>query len=351
MKSIVTSLFVLVLTINGLLAQNNNLVVYSQDGYKFTLILNGIRQNTEPQTNVKVTGLNALNYQAKVIFANNMPDVDQNVYLMFGGEQGKNMEYSYSITKVKTKFKLKYKSEAPINTVVADPQQTVIVYNPNGPVANTAVVNTSTVNGGTTVVNSGTVGGASTTTTTTTTTTGADPMGGNVGVNVNGMGMGVNVNINATGTGANTNMSSTTTSSTTTTTTSSSTGGFTTTGGTTTTTIGGGNSGYVLQGYNGVYGCPYPMSPADFESAKESIKSKGFDESRLTIAKQIIGTNCLLSSQVKDLMKLMSFEETKLDLAKFAWPYTLDRGNYYKLNDAFSFESSIEELDNYIKSH
>lgn len=108
---------------------------------------------------------------------------------------------------------------------------------------------------------------------------------------------------------------------------------------------------YILPGYNGVYGCPYPMSASDFESAKSSIASKGFDESRLTIAKQIIGSNCLLCSQIKELMGLMSFEATKLDLAKFAWQHNLDRGNYYKLNDAFSFESSIDELSNYTEGH
>jgi len=108
---------------------------------------------------------------------------------------------------------------------------------------------------------------------------------------------------------------------------------------------------YVLQGYSGIYGCPYPMGQSDFESAKQTISSKGFDESRLTIAKQIIGSNCMLCSQIKELMKLMSFEETKLDLAKFAWNHNLDKGNYYKLNDAFSFESSIEELNTYTQSH
>ncbi|MGZ6539970.1 MAG: DUF4476 domain-containing protein, partial [Bacteroidia bacterium] len=72
---------------------------------------------------------------------------------------------------------------------------------------------------------------------------------------------------------------------------------------------------------------------------------------KLTIAKQIIGNNCLLCSQIKELMELMSFEQTKLDLAKFAWSHNLDKGNYYKLNDAFSFESSINELNQYTQSH
>ena len=58
-----------------------------------------------------------------------------------------------------------------------------------------------------------------------------------------------------------------------------------------------------------------------------------------------------LCKQIKELMELMSFEETKLELAKFAWHHNLDKGNYYQLNDAFGFESSIEELNKYTQSH
>jgi len=47
-------------------------------------------------------------------------------------------------------------------------------------------------------------------------------------------------------------------------------------------------------------------------------------------------------------MLLFSFEATRLDFAKFAYKYTYDISNYYKLNDAFTFESSIEELNNFI---
>jgi hypothetical protein len=47
-------------------------------------------------------------------------------------------------------------------------------------------------------------------------------------------------------------------------------------------------------------------------------------------------------------MTLFDFENTKLDFAKFAYDRTYDRANYYKVNDAFEFESSIEDLNRYI---
>ena len=108
---------------------------------------------------------------------------------------------------------------------------------------------------------------------------------------------------------------------------------------------------YVMPGYNGPVGCPWPMSPQDFQDVKNSIASKTFDDSKLTIAKQVISSNCLLCSQVKEIMLLFTFENTRLDLAKYSYGYTYDIGNYYKLNDAFTFESSIDELNEYINGY
>lgn len=121
----------------------------------------------------------------------------------------------------------------------------------------------------------------------------------------------------------------------------------------TTTTISNGNAGNpatvnYLPGYNGPIGCPVPMALQQFQSAKNSISSKSFESAKITIAKQIAGSNCLFASQVKDIMSLFSFEGTKIEFAKFAFAFTYDKGNYFIVNDAFDFDSSISELNKYI---
>ena len=108
---------------------------------------------------------------------------------------------------------------------------------------------------------------------------------------------------------------------------------------------------YVLPGYNGPVGCPYPLSPVEFSKVKESVKTKSFEDSKLTIAKQVLNSNCLLTSQVKELMMLFSYEDTRLDFAKEAYGHTFDIGNYYQLNDALQFESSIDDLNKFIGSY
>lgn len=120
---------------------------------------------------------------------------------------------------------------------------------------------------------------------------------------------------------------------------------------TTTTTSSGHSDHYNMPGYNGPIGCNWPMDEAQFSDAQRSVASKSFADTKLTVAKQITGANCLTTDQVRRIMEEFSFEDDKLTYAKFAYDKTYDIGNYYKLNDAFDFESSVDELNEYINGY
>mgnify|MGYP000524795864 CR=1 FL=1 len=152
----------------------------------------------------------------------------------------------------------------------------------------------------------------------------------NIDVNMGGMGIDMNVNMNETYTETH----ATTT--------------------TTTTSNGGGSVApdhYVMQGYNGAIGCPWPMNDNQFSDALRSVSSKRFDDEKATVAKQFTGSHCLTADQVSRMMSELTFEDAKLDYAKFAYNKTYDLGNYYKLNDAFDFSSSVDELNEYINGY
>ena len=92
------------------------------------------------------------------------------------------------------------------------------------------------------------------------------------------------------------------------------------------------------------------MTPEMFGQLKGSVGSKAFESSKMEVVKQALNGNYLSSAQVADLMRMMTFESTKLELAEYAYTHTVDRQNYYLVNNSFTFESSIGELDNYIKN-
>lgn len=107
----------------------------------------------------------------------------------------------------------------------------------------------------------------------------------------------------------------------------------------------------LVPGYSGPVGCSgYLMSDHQFEAAKKSISTKTFEDDKVTLAKQISGSNCLTTQQVMGIMDLFTFEQSKLSWAKMAYDRTHDIGNYWMLNDGFTFSSSIDELNDFIES-
>ncbi len=104
-------------------------------------------------------------------------------------------------------------------------------------------------------------------------------------------------------------------------------------------------------GWDNGYGNMQVMNSRTFDQFRQTLKNEGFDNSRLTIAKQTIGTNYFTAAQVKELVQLFSFDNSKLDLAKFSYRNTVDKNNYFLLNDAFSFSNSKEELARYIQAY
>jgi hypothetical protein len=326
MKRLFLLSFLVVAFSSNIMAQSD-VSFFCQDGLKFWVIINGIKQNDTPQTNVKVSGLAASNYKAKIIFDNNtIPAIEKTIYTK--DAEDKYYSMSYNIKKDKNgNYVLRLNS---MDEASAPPsgQYTTQLWVEERP----ATVQTNQT---TTTISSNTVNNAD---------------GGNVSISavdpMTGEGINLNMSVNTGTSGINGNGVVTTTTTTTTSTTSSTSGYQDNVIQTTNQP-----EHYIMQGYNGRIGCPWPMSGADFQSAKNSIASKSFDDTRLTIAKQVTSANCLFCSQVKEIMLLFSFEATRLDFAKFAYGYVYDQGNYFKLNDAFTFESSIDELNSYINGN
>ncbi len=85
-----------------------------------------------------------------------------------------------------------------------------------------------------------------------------------------------------------------------------------------------------------------------FSMMIQQISQQSFDSNRLQLAMQIVSSNRLTSAQVTDIARLLSFESSRLDFLKFAYPYVADPGSYFLVNNAFSFSSSVDELNRHI---
>ena len=92
-----------------------NLTVFSEDGDKFFLVLNGEKQNDVAQTNIKIEELPQPYYSAKIIFENTAIAPISKNNLMVTDAEGNMMDVTYKIRKDKSnKAKLSYYSMIPV---------------------------------------------------------------------------------------------------------------------------------------------------------------------------------------------------------------------------------------------
>jgi hypothetical protein len=325
MARLSTLLILILLVLHGF-AQTSDLVFFTDDGAKFILLIDGDQKNNEPAARVVATGIRTETPVVMVRFADSsIPQLKKSGYF------GSGKEYTVMITTNKKGERvLRPSGEAALGTAASkDPVKPIPTEFREDPPAVVVEPATSVPS----VI---------------TTTTVVEEVGGSnekvdINMGVNGVDINMSVNVDD-GTGETT----TTTTRTTTTSTTSTTGMIVTPPAT--KPVVKEPAVHSMPGYTGRIGCDWPMSDPEFTEAKKSIEGKSFEDTKMTLAKQVGSGRCFTVDQVKGLMDLFGFEDSKLDFAKYAYERTYDIDNYYRVNDAFSFESSVDELNEYIQA-
>ena len=106
-------------------------------------------------------------------------------------------------------------------------------------------------------------------------------------------------------------------------------------------------------GNNGTYGSNFgrSLSDVEFNQLLHNINRESSENNMMKSATQIINTNYLTSEQVKEMLQLFTFENNKLSLAELAYDKTVDKRNYFVINDVFNYSSSKHELARFIRNH
>jgi hypothetical protein len=309
-------LFTLLLLVPVSIFAQSSLTIFSEDGYKFYLVLNGQKQNNVAMTNVRIDGLTQPYYNTTIIFEDgSKAEIKKNVPVVDPGTNA----YADVTYKIKTQkdgdIKMRYFSAVPVvPNYVAPPDVYVMHYGQPAPPPPPAM------QGGTTV-----------TQTTVTQTDNGGNGGASMSVGIGGVNMNVNISDPTMGMGTTSTVTRTTT---------------------TTTDMGYGNSGYndapppppAARGRN----CRYAMDAGNFRSAKETVSNASFDETKLSTAKTVLTSNWMSTDQIMQVCNTFSFEASMLDFAKYAYDRCSDPGNYFKVGNVFAFDASRTELNEYI---
>jgi hypothetical protein len=104
------------------------------------------------------------------------------------------------------------------------------------------------------------------------------------------------------------------------------------------------DNGNGWSNYNGA------MSSQRFELLKEQVRKASFETAKTSVIKQAMKNNKITCQQLLQLMNEYSFESAKLQLAKDLYRNVVDVKNYFILNDAFTFQSSKDELADFLNN-
>jgi hypothetical protein len=339
-----------------LFAQSSLVSVFSEDGEKFWVVINGIKQNDKPQTNVKVTGLEQENYLFKIIFEDDkIASISKDVFTT--DVEGKATNCTYVLRKNKKgEMQMKINSYEPLDKKDAGEKvegQAVVEYHKDEKTTNDAIgVNMPGMEFNMNVsdeiqdgnqkesgVEKTQVKG---TKKSKTERTRSEGVGVNVQFNdpVSNEKVGINMNLNVhsdehDGLHSENEGSSETKDS------------------YTTKTKVYEKKSQAIPAKTGEKsnskGCISPVSGSDFSNIKSNLGKQAFEETRLKMLKDIMKRNCFNSAQIKEIMEQFSFEKNKLEVAKYGFDFCTDKNNYYILNEGFSFSSSVDELSNYLE--
>jgi len=110
-------LLVLSFCISGLLKAQNNLILLTETGAPFWLYLNEQKINDSAQSIVKATKIWDDTCRIKVVYTDKtLPDFSATAYFLQNGKSCKNLEFTYSVEKVKGKSVLTFISTNVIDT-------------------------------------------------------------------------------------------------------------------------------------------------------------------------------------------------------------------------------------------
>jgi len=96
--------------------------------------------------------------------------------------------------------------------------------------------------------------------------------------------------------------------------------------------------------------CKVPSQ--EYNKMISTIKNENFNSAKLNTAKHLIQSKkCFSALQIKGIVNLFDYENSRLEIAILAYNFTENKSDYYSIvSQAFGFESSKQKLRDYIKN-
>ncbi len=90
---------------------------------------------------------------------------------------------------------------------------------------------------------------------------------------------------------------------------------------------------------------PGLLSEQQLEELKLAVRQRSSNSEKTKLIEQYLGGKSLYTQQVSEIISWLSFENSKLQIAKYCYPLVKDPENYMRISNSLTFQSSKKELD------
>jgi hypothetical protein len=92
------------------------------------------------------------------------------------------------------------------------------------------------------------------------------------------------------------------------------------------------------------------LNDEEFRMFYDATQKLSFDKDKLLQIKTSMKNRCLKAIQIKQLMELTPFDNSKLEIAKMMYDNCIDKNVYYLVNESFQMGSSVKTLNEFIQT-
>ena len=93
--------------------------------------------------------------------------------------------------------------------------------------------------------------------------------------------------------------------------------------------------------------CRNLMTAEEMDYLVQTMRSRDSESTKMSIAREAVRNGSIAAEDLKRVLQEFEFENARVEFAKYAYDYLCDREHFYYIYDAFSFDSSVEELERY----
>ena len=95
---------------------------------------------------------------------------------------------------------------------------------------------------------------------------------------------------------------------------------------------------------------PQAMAEIDFNNFLNTIRKQSFEKDKDQQIKTYMKNAFMTTAQIKQVIKLLTYDSSRLEIAKFLFNRCIDKENYFEIANELQFSSSKTELNDYVKS-